>query len=247
MRSLSLASIVLLHALLASSNTLAQACPALMQTARRLIVVTVPTLTSTVGGLRLFKRGRSDASWSLVGAPEPVMLGSGGVAWGRAFRSFAADDEPIKVEGDKRSPAGFYAIGRPFGFAPSPLAGYLQLQSDSICVENPSSPAYNTITSGNAIGLPVGTQNMGAVTLYRRGLMVDYPTDAAHRAGSCILIHVQSKDPISGTAGCLALPENRVAALQQFANKRPTVLVLIPESALGRLGDCLPPITLESY
>ena len=137
MRGLSLASIVLLHALLASSSTLAQAFPALMQTARRLIVVTVPTLTSTVGGLRLFKRGRSDASWSLVGAPEPVMLGSGGVAWGRAFRSFAADDEPIKIEGDKRSPAGFYAIGRPFGFAPSPLAGYLQLQSDSICVREP--------------------------------------------------------------------------------------------------------------
>ena len=64
---------------------------------------------------------------------------------GPAFRSFAADDEPIKIESDERSPAGFYAIGRPFGFAPSPLAGYLQLQSDSICVENPSSPAYKRL------------------------------------------------------------------------------------------------------
>jgi D-alanyl-D-alanine dipeptidase len=247
MRSLCLASIVLLQAVLShSSSTLGQACPRLMQTAHRLLIVTVPTLTSSAGELRLFKRGRSDVGWSLVGAPEPVMLGSGGVAWGRAFRYLAADDEPIKVEGDKRSPAGFYAIGRPFGFAPSPLAGYLQLQSDSICVEDPSSPAYNTITSGSVTGLPVGTRNMGAVTLYRSGLIVNYPTDAAHRAGSCILIHVRSEDPTSLTAGCLALPENRVAALQKFANGRRTVLALIPESALGRVGGCLPPLTIES-
>jgi L,D-peptidoglycan transpeptidase YkuD (ErfK/YbiS/YcfS/YnhG family) len=247
MRSLCLGSIVLLHALLAPSSTFGQACPALVQTARRLIVVTVPTLTSSVGELRLFKRARSGTRWSLVGAAEPVMLGRGGVAWGRAFRYLAADDEPVKVEGDKRSPAGIYAIGRPFGFARSRLAGYLQLQSDSICVEDPSSPAYNTITSGKAIGQPVGAENMGAITLYRRGLIVDYPTDAANRAGSCILIHIRNEDPPSGTAGCLALPENRVADLQKFANKHPTVLALIPESALGRLGGCLPPMTTESH
>ena len=81
---------------------------------------------------------------------------------------------------------------------------------------------------------------MGVITRFRRGLIIDYPTDAANRAGSCIFIHIQKKDPTSGTAGCLNLPENRVAALQKFANKHPTVLVLIPESALGKLGDCLP-------
>ena len=245
MRSLCLALIVLLHTLLSSSSTFGQACPALMQTARRLIVVTVPTLTSSVGKLRLFKRGRSDAGWSVVGAAEPVTLGSRGAAWGRAFRYLVADDEPIKIEGDKRTPAGIYAIGRPFGFAPSPLAGYLRLQSDSVCVEEPSSPAYNTITSGIAIGQSVGTQNMGMMTRYRRGLIVDYPTDAEDRAGSCI--HIRKKDPTSGTAGCLTLPENRVAVLQKFANKHPTVLALIPESVLGRLGDCLPPMITESH
>ena len=82
---------------------------------------------------------------------------------------------------------------------------------------------------------------MGVMARYRRGLIVDYPTDAADRAGSCIFIHIQKKDPTSGTAGCLTLPENRVAALQKFANKHPTVLALIPEAALGRLGDCFRP------
>ena len=218
-----------------------------MRTASRLIVVTVPTLTSSAGKLRLFERRQSDAGWSVVGAAEPVTLGRRGVAWGRAFRYLAADDEPIKVEGDKRSPAGIYAIGRPFGFAESQLTGYLQLQRDSVCVEDPSSPAYNTITSQKALGQLVGTQNMGVITRFRRGLIIDYPTDAANRAGSCIFIHIQKKDPTSGTAGCLNLPEDRVAALQKFANKHPTALALLPESALGRLGDCLPSAAAESH
>jgi L,D-peptidoglycan transpeptidase YkuD (ErfK/YbiS/YcfS/YnhG family) len=238
MRGLCFASVVLLWPLLSSSSTFAQACPALMHTASRLIVVTVPTLTSSAGKLRLFERRRSDAGWSVVGAAEPVTLGGRGVAWGRAFRYLAADDEPIKVEGDKRSPAGIYAIGRPFGFAQSQLAGYLRLQPDSVCVEDRSSPAYNTITSEKALGQSGGAQHMGMITRFRRGLIIDYPTDSANRAGSCIFIHIQKKDPTSGTAGCLNLPENRVAALQKFANKHPTALALLlgPRVAAQEIG-----------
>jgi L,D-peptidoglycan transpeptidase YkuD (ErfK/YbiS/YcfS/YnhG family) len=88
---------------------------------------------------------------------------------------------------------------------------------------------------------------MGAIARFRRGLIMDYPTDAANRGGSCIFIHIQKKDPASGTAGCLNLPEDRVAALQKFANKHPTALVLLPESALSRLGDCLPSAATESH
>ena len=247
MRSLCFASVVLLWALLLSSSTFAQACPALMRTASRLIIVTVPTLTASAGKLRLFERRRSDADWSVVGAAEPVTLGSKGVAWGRSFRYLAAYDEPIKVEGDRRSPAGIYAIGRPFGFAQSQLAGYLRLQPDSVCVEDPLSPAYNTITSRRVSGQAADVQTMGTIARFRRGLIVDYPTDAANRAGSCIFIHIQKKDPTSGTAGCLNLPEDRVAALQKFANKHPTALALLPESALGRLGDCLPSAAAKSH
>ena len=90
MRSLCFASVVLLWALPLSSSTFAQACPALMRTASRLIIVTVPTLKASAGKLRLFERRRSDAGWSVVGAAEPVTLGSKGVAWGRSFRYLAA-------------------------------------------------------------------------------------------------------------------------------------------------------------
>ena len=66
------------------------------------------------------------------------------------------------------------------------------------------------------VGPSVSGEDMRKIDLYRRGLVVDYPTDRAARAGSCIFIHVWRGEG-RGTAGCVALPEARVAALQEFA------------------------------
>jgi L,D-peptidoglycan transpeptidase YkuD (ErfK/YbiS/YcfS/YnhG family) len=74
--------------------------------------------------------------------------------------------------------------------------------------------------------------------MYRRGLLVDYPTDARRKAGSCIFIHVW-RSPTTGTAGCVAVPEPRVEALQAFS-RGGAVLAILPREALGRLKGCLP-------
>lgn len=239
------AAIVFLCALLLSSQAFAQTCPALMQDARRLLLVTVPDVTSSTGTLRLYER-RADAGWVPVGAAEPVNVGTRGVAWGPAFRALANDGEPLKVEGDKRSPAGFYAVGRPFGFAPSALASYLRLRADHVCVEDPASPAYNTITSEKALGRTAGTENMGRMPRYRRGLVIDYPTEASAKAGSCIFIHIW-KGLGRSTEGCLTLPEPRVAALQGFTNAYRTVLALLPQAALAKFSECLPTALAQSH
>jgi L,D-peptidoglycan transpeptidase YkuD (ErfK/YbiS/YcfS/YnhG family) len=233
------AFVALVGACLMTSGAFAQTCPAPIGSAQRLVLVTVPTLNSSGGSLRRFERAQTDATWHEVGSAQPVNVGKKGVAWGRAFRELAGDNEPVKIEGDKKSPAGIYPIGRPFGFGPSRLANYLQIDSDSVCVEDPSSPAYNTITSKKAVGVSVSKETMGASSLYRRGLATNYPTDRAHKSGSCIFLHVW-RSPGSGTSGCVTMPEERVAILQQFVNGHPTVLALLPESALSRLADCLP-------
>jgi D-alanyl-D-alanine dipeptidase len=235
----------LLAVVLSSGSAFAQSCPALLQGAHRLLLVTVPTMASSVGTLRLFERRQSNAGWRLVGSSEPVMVGKHGLAWGRSFRELAPE-QPTKVEGDKRTPAGIYRVGRPFGFDPSPLARYLLVQDDSVCVEEPSSRAYNTITSTKLVGESIEKDRMRASLLYRRGLFVNYPTDRAHRAGSCIFIHIWKRLG-SGTDGCVALPEARVATLQRFANRYPTVVAILPVEALGRLGECLPAISAQSH
>ena len=167
------------------------------------------------------------------------MIGKAGMGWSAFFTRLAHRGEPLKVEGDKRAPAGIYPIGRSFGIVASSRPNYLQVTPDTICVHDLSSPAYNTIASRFRLGPAVGAENMSKVLpMYRRGLLVDYPTDARKRAGSCIFIHVW-RSPATGTAGCVAVPEPRVEALQDFAANG-AVLAIMPRGALDRLPGCLP-------
>ncbi len=165
-----------------------------------------------------------------------ALIGLNGVGWAYAFRSFARPGEPVKIDGDKRVPAGFYKIGRPFGFGPSQRPRYMRVFEGMTCVDDPRSPDYNTITSRAEVGWQVHGENMWRVPEYRRGLLVDYPTNRTARAGSCIFIHVRRPDA-KGTAGCVALPEPQLEALQDFAEGG-AVLAVLPRQALERFKGC---------
>jgi L,D-peptidoglycan transpeptidase YkuD (ErfK/YbiS/YcfS/YnhG family) len=221
-----------------SSAASAQTCPAPLEQARRLVLVTATSMMATVGTARLFERASPQDAWKPAALPETVMLGHTGVAWGLGFHPFASDGEPNKAEGDGRTPAGIYPIGVSFGFAASPRPGHIRIVRDTVCVDDPASPAYNSITSRRLVGPKVHGENMRAVRRYRRGLVVDYPTDAQARGGSCIFIHVQ-RASMAPTEGCVALPEARVAAWQNFSAPG-AVLATIPEAALARFAGCLP-------
>jgi L,D-peptidoglycan transpeptidase YkuD (ErfK/YbiS/YcfS/YnhG family) len=224
--------------LLAPGLALAQSCPAPLNDARRLVLVTADTMTSTTATVQRFMRAGPNAPWTLESAPVSALIGHNGIGWAHAFRSFAQPGEPAKVDGDKRVPAGFYKIGRPFGFGPSQRPHYVRIAEGMTCVDDPRSPAYNTITSRAKVGWQVHGENMWRVPEYRRGLLVDYPTNRAARAGSCIFIHVR-RPAAKGTAGCVALPEPQLEALQDFAESG-AVLAVLPRQALDRFKGCLP-------
>jgi L,D-peptidoglycan transpeptidase YkuD (ErfK/YbiS/YcfS/YnhG family) len=214
-------------------------CPAPLADARRLVLVTAETMNATSARLQLFERTSPGEPWRATGSAEPALIGKAGMAWSHFFRRLARSGEPVKVDGDKRAPAGIYPIGRSFGTVASQRAGHLQVTSDTVCVDDPSSAAYNTITSRASIGPKVSVENMSrALPMYRRGIVVDYPTDARARAGSCIFIHVW-RTPTTGTAGCVALPEARVEALQDFSEMG-AVIAILPRKAVDRLPGCLP-------
>jgi hypothetical protein len=204
------------------------------------MLVTGKSMAATTGTAQLFERASPTEAWRSVTPAEPVVLGRTGMAWGLGFHHLASAGEPRKVEGDGRTPAGVYRIGPSFGFASSPRPGYLRLAEDTVCVDDPASPAYNTITSRQIVGRKVHGEDMRTVQRYRRGLAVDYPTDGKARAGSCIFIHIQ-RSATSPTAGCVALPEARVAALQDFAEPG-AVLAVLPQAGLQALRDCLPQV-----
>jgi L,D-peptidoglycan transpeptidase YkuD (ErfK/YbiS/YcfS/YnhG family) len=216
----------------------AQSCPAPLTVAKRLVLVVAPTMSSSTASLQRFERAAPDAPWHPVGGPASALIGHKGVAWAHAFRGFARGGEPVKVDGDKRAPAGFFTIGRSFGFAASRQPGYLRINTGMVCVDDPASPAYNTITARAKIGWKVHGENMWRVPEYRRGLLVDYPTDRRDRAGSCIFIHLRLPGK-TGTAGCVALPEPQLRTLQNFAQGG-AVLAVLPKQALPRFKGCLP-------
>lgn len=229
---------VLIAALVSISPALAQTCPAPLASARKLVLVTPDTMTSTTATMQRYRRSAVNAPWRADGGPITATIGRGGTAWSHAFRSYTTPGEPVKVDGDKRVPAGIYSLGRSFGFGLSRLRGYLRIEDGMTCVDDPSSPAYNTITSRAKVGWKVSGENMWRIPEYRRGLVVDFPTDRAAKAGSCIFIHVR-KPGAPGTSGCVSLPEPDVERLQHFASGG-AVLAVVPRQALGRFSGCLP-------
>jgi L,D-peptidoglycan transpeptidase YkuD (ErfK/YbiS/YcfS/YnhG family) len=228
----------LLFLLLVPPAAHGQSCPEPLASARRLVLVTAKDMTTSAASIQRFERGSPNGSWRSAGGPQSALIGRNGMAWAHAFRALAQRGEPIKVDGDKRVPAGFYRIGASFGFGASGRPNYLQVGEGTVCVDEPASPAYNTITTRAKVGWQVHGENMWRVPAYRHGLLVDYPTDRKSRAGSCIFIHVRLPDA-KGTAGCVAVPEPQVVELQDFAEPG-AVLAVLPDQARGRLG-CLPP------
>jgi L,D-peptidoglycan transpeptidase YkuD (ErfK/YbiS/YcfS/YnhG family) len=219
---------ILIAATFAPAAAFAQACPAILADAKRLVLVAADGFTGPSATMHTFERATPRESWKA-----------------HFFREWRRGNEPIKMEGDKRAPAGIYPIGRSFGIVPSSRPGHLRVTNDTICVHDLSSPAYNSIASRARLGPQVSAENMSrALPMYRRGLLVDYPTDAKARAGSCIFIHVWNS-PTTGTAGCVSMPEARVEALQEFSAPG-AVLAIVPRAALPRLAACLPAIAAST-
>jgi L,D-peptidoglycan transpeptidase YkuD (ErfK/YbiS/YcfS/YnhG family) len=231
-------ALFILAVLLLPQVALAQSCPAPLRDARKLVLVTADTLTSSTASLQRFKRATLNAPWQEDGGPVTALIGYNGLGWAHAFRAYARQGEPTKVDGDKRVPAGFFKIGRSFGFGPSRRPGYLRIAEGMTCVDDLRSPAYNAITTRAKVGWQVHGENMWRIKEYRRGLLVDYPTSRKARAGSCIFIHTRLPGA-TGTRGCISLPEPQVEALQDFAESG-AVLAVLPRQALARFKGCLP-------
>jgi len=198
---------------------------------------------SVVATLRRFERGAGSAAWHEVGNAEPAVVGKAGIGWGWTFARYATSGEPAKHEGDMRAPAGFYPLGRSFGLTPAAFAGYLRLSPDNgFCVDDIRSSHYGEIVSRSVAGRSTSGEEMWKVPLYRRGLVVDYPANRTKEAGSCVFVHVW-RSRTSGTAGCVALAEDGVKSLQEWARPGTAVIGILPNSAVERFATCLPGIS----
>ena len=223
--------------------------PVPLHDARQLIVVVTPDWNASQGTLHTFERG-DDGHWGPAGLESDVTVGRRGVAWGSGLHP-ARSDGPLKREGDGRAPAGIFALGAAFGYAPAADTAmpYLAMDEHDYCIDVADSPLYNRIVDEREVGAAAiegSTEPMrrdlhfDGDQRYRLGLVIRH--NAARRAGggSCIFAHVWLAPGVA-TAGCTAMDDGAMRALLAWLRPAATPrFVLLPRpqySALQRDWD----------
>ncbi len=220
----------------------------------QMIVVTTPNWDVVEGRLQRFERANAHAAWRPAGEQIPIVVGKSGLGWGIGLAavdaSVRAAQEPVKREGDGKSPAGIFDLGTAFGYAAQALPGlkfpYLTLTPSIECVDDTGSKYYNRIVDRSAVTPDWNSsehmRNTGES--YRWGIVVDHNGTVAGRnrnapvagGGSCVFMHIwHSSD--QGTAGCTAMTQANLEALMLWLDPaRKPLLVQLPEAAYARLA-----------
>ena len=121
----------------------------------QMVLVVTPAWDSTSGSLRRFERDTPQGAWRQAGGTVPIVVGRTGVAWDGNL-GLARAGEPVKREGDGRSPAGVFPLDTAFGFDIRQIVSwvrlpYVQLRTTTECVDDPGSVHYNTIVDRDSV------------------------------------------------------------------------------------------------
>ncbi|QWT20275.1 L,D-transpeptidase family protein [Bacillus sp. NP157] len=219
--------------------------PAAWSVSRQMVVVTTDGWDANLGTLRTYVR--EGGAWKAVGDPSPVTIGKQGSAWGVGL-SPAQANGPQKKEGDGRSPAGVFRIGKAFGYAennPTALP-YTGLTASDYCVDVDGSPYYNQLIDADKVGAKAvegATEPMrrdlhfNGDHAYRIGFVIEHNPDGKKGQGSCIFAHLW-RTPTTGTAGCTAMADATMERLLAWLDpKKNPVFVLLPKTEYARLRD----------
>ena len=237
-------SIIFLFLLLAATGVCAQKSP--LGETRQMILVTTPDWNSVQGKLQRFEREKAHSKWRKVGDATPIVVGHNGLAWGEGLHnnSVYQPSQPIKREGDGKSPAGIFKLTSAFGtvsIGETTLfkLPYTPLAESTECVDDAKSGNYNRIVDRRQIAaldwnssekmLAVGEQ-------YALGVFVAHNSNPIQKdRGSCIFLHVW-KNAETGTAGCTAMPRENIGEIVGWLDpKANPVLVQLPANEFKTL------------
>lgn len=99
-----------------------------------------------------------------------------------------------KVEGDKKTPAGYFTLGQAFGVSPNPgcTRAYLQVNSNHYWADDSSSPYYNQLVDSSVTGIQWSSADhlIDSPTAYKYAIAINYNTACTPGPGqlfSCIV------------------------------------------------------------
>lgn len=200
----------------------------------QVLLVSSKGFTSNQASLQAYER--SGNGWKKVlKKPITVNLGRNGLAWGKGLIEFEqAQDEPVKVEGDGKSPAGLFRLDMLFGYEENSFdLPYLQVDKNTLCIDDSNSLYYNQIIQEKDQTRFKSFEFMKREDiLYKLGVIVGHNEENLKKRGSCIFIHIQ-KGENSPTAGCTSLQEEQLFKIMQWLKKESSPLLLqLPDSYL---------------
>lgn len=173
---------------------------------------------SAVGSKALLEAWeKREGKWVQKFEASPVIIGVNGIT--------SPED---KCEGDGKTPTGLYALGLAFGYEslPGVKVPYRVMDANDFWVDDPGSMMYNRLVRGKPDATSYEVMRRQDIQ-YKLGMVVEYNTNpvVAYK-GSAIFLHIwRNKDAV--TAGCIAVPENRLHQLLLWldAGKNPVIMI----------------------
>ena len=234
-------------AVLAFPRLRAAEAPKPIHDATQMLVVTTADWNAVPGRMVRYERARPGKHWKQVGEQVAIVVGKSGLGWGIGLVSTedargrdAAD--PVKHEGDGKSPAGVFGFSSGFGYAAEKPADwkmpYVSLTPSVECVDDAGSQFYNRVVDRAAVTPDWNSSEHMASTgeYYRWGAVIEHNWNPpVPGGGSCIFLHVWG-GPAQGTTGCTAMAQLRLepilAWLDPAANP---ILVQLPQAQYRKL------------
>lgn len=215
--------------------------------ATQMLVVTTADWNAVPGQLVRYQRPHPGKHWKQIGDPVPIVVGKKGLGWGIGIAPTdtskvrdAAD--PLKHEGDAKSPAGAFAIGTGFGYAPDKPASwkmpYVSLTPTVECVDDTHSEFYNRLEDRAEVKPDWNSSEhmASAGDSYRWGAVIHHNWNPpVPGGGSCIFLHIWA-GPAQGTTGCTAMAQPELEPILAWldSNAAP-ILVQLPQAQYKKL------------
>jgi L,D-peptidoglycan transpeptidase YkuD (ErfK/YbiS/YcfS/YnhG family) len=194
--------------------------------------------SSTTVTLQRYER-TPGGPWQPVGAPWAGRLGGAGLVWGRGLNP-APTGAALKMEGDKRAPAGVFALGTACGYdreiVRHPEQPYFQVTGRDLWVEDPASPQYNKhIRLEHAPRTAWEKKAQMRQGDYAHSLKLFIRHNAPPRVvpggGSSIFFHIWRAGGTKASIGCTTMSEPKLRELIAWLNpRRVPVYVLLPRA-----------------
>ena len=133
-----------------------------------------------------------------------------------------------KVEGDGKSPAGIFELGRLFGYeelAPTSIH-YTQSTSEDKWIDDSNADDYNTYVRGNTNAKSFEHLLLKSID-YKYCMVIEYNTHPVVKGkGSAIFFHL-ADEKYTPTSGCVAIPEKNMLDYLQWLDPKKKKAILL--------------------